>query len=131
MTDIPAKSTAMKIDADLIRQLAELLDASNLTEIEVEDGDRRIRVARNIAAAPTHFSHSAAPAAPATEITVPASPVDHPGIVKSPMVGTVYLSAEPDAAPFVREGAPVEPGATQIGRASGRGSGGKNDEETG
>src|SRR3546814_19844188 len=70
MTDSAAKGAAMKVDSDLIRQLAELLDASNLSEIEVEDGDRRIRVARTLSAAPVHFSAppaaaAAAPAAPA------------------------------------------------------------------
>src|SRR3546814_5479219 len=56
MTDSTAKGAAMKVDSDLIRQLAELLDASNLSEIEVEDGDRRIRVARTLSAAHVHFS---------------------------------------------------------------------------
>src|SRR3546814_14757284 len=93
MTDSTAKGAAMKVDSDLIRQLAELLDASNLSEIEVEDGDRRIRVARTLSAAPVHFSAppaaaAAAPAAPAAVAVERAA--DHPGAVKSPMVGPVY-----------------------------------------
>lgn len=118
MTDIPAKGAAMKVDSDLIRQLAELLDASNLTEIEVEDGDRKIRVARNVTVA-AHQSYIAAPA-PAAAVATPAAAeaaapaADHPGAVKSPMVGTVYLSAEPGAAPFVSEGAQVKAGDTLL-----------------
>ena len=119
MTDSTAKGAAMKVDSDLIRQLAELLDASNLTEIEVEDGDRKIRVARHLsAAAPIAYAPpaplaAAAPAAPPETAAVP-SHDNHPGAVKSPMVGTVYLTPEPGAAPFVTEGAQVKPGDTLL-----------------
>ena len=128
MTDSTAKGAAMKVDSDLIRQLAELLDASNLTEIEVEDGDRKIRVARHLsAAAPIAYAAAPAPhvaAAPAPHVAAaPPAPAEtvaapshdnHPGAVKSPMVGTVYLTPEPGAAPFVTEGAQVKPGDTLL-----------------
>lgn len=97
------------IDNDTIRQLAELLDETNLTEIEVAAGDNRIRVARQgtmVAAAP-----AAAPVAAAA----PAAPADagsHPGAVKSPMVGVVYFAPEPGAAPFISVGSSVSEGQT-------------------
>jgi acetyl-CoA carboxylase biotin carboxyl carrier protein len=121
VTDTPSDaggSTAMQIDAALVRELAELLDATRLTEIEVQDGDRRIRVARTVtmSAAPAAVA-PAAPAAPvATASAAPApalaAPGDHPGTVKSPMVGTAYMAAEPGAAPFVSVGRQVVAGDT-------------------
>jgi len=108
---------AMQVDTALVRQLAELLDDTRLTEIEVQDGERRIRVARQISAmqaAPV--VHAPAPAVahanPAPAVEAPAS--DHPGTVKSPMVGTVYLAAEPGASPFVSPGAKVAAGETLL-----------------
>lgn len=121
MTDNTAKGAAMKVDADLIRQLAELLNDSNLSEIEVEDGDRKIRVARTLSAAAAPVAYAApapqaapvaAPAAAAEPVAAPAA--DHPGAVKSPMVGTAYLAAEPGAAPFISEGAQVKAGDTLL-----------------
>ena len=108
------KSGAMHVDLKLVRQLAELLDETSLSEIEVEDGGRKIRVARTITgavmAAPSP-DQSAPVAAPAP--AAPALPAgDHPGTVKSPMVGTAYLTPEPDAAPFVTVGASVKEGDT-------------------
>ena len=108
---------AMQVDVQLVRDLAALLDDTNLTEIEVEDGDRKIRVARKAAsaaapaAAPVAAAPAAAPAAPATaaESGLPAGTV-----VKSPIVGTAYLSAEPGAAPFARIGAQVAAGETVL-----------------
>jgi acetyl-CoA carboxylase biotin carboxyl carrier protein len=114
---------AMQIDAGLVRQLAELLDTTRLTEIEVQDGDRRIRVARTVTmAAPAPAAvQMAAPAAPvAGAAPAPAAaptlapPTDHAGLVKSPMVGTVYMSAEPGAAPFVSPGKQVAAGDTLL-----------------
>ena len=108
---------AMRVDVALVRQLAELLDETQLTEIEVEDGDRRVRVARTIsvaAAAPVYAPAPAAQpvaAAPAAEPSAAAPAVD---AVKSPMVGTVYLSAEPGAKPFVSIGETVAAGATLV-----------------
>ncbi|MBB4631876.1 acetyl-CoA carboxylase biotin carboxyl carrier protein [Sphingosinicella soli] len=111
--------TGMNVDTKLVRQLAELLDETGLTEIEVEDEGRRIRVARQVssvvAAAP-----AAVAAAPAAPMAAPAAaPADgdlksHPGAVKSPMVGTVYLSADPSAPPFVKEGSSVSAGDTLV-----------------
>jgi len=119
MSDKP--SGAMQIETDLVRQLAELLDETQLTEIEVQDGDRRIRVVRKISHA------SAAPAfvaAPAAQVAAPAAaPVaapaeapagDHPGTVKSPMVGTAYLKPDPESANFVGIGQKVEAGETLL-----------------
>ena len=108
------KSGAMQVDLKLVRQLAELLDETSLSEIEVEDGGRKIRVARTITgavmAAPSPVQ-SAPVAAPAP--AAPALPAgDHPVTVKSPMVGTAYLTPEPDAAPFVTVGASVKEGDT-------------------
>ena len=99
------------IDNDTIRQLAELLDETNLTEIEVAAGDNRIRVARQgtmVAAAP-----AAAPvAAPAAAPAAPADAGSHPGAVNSPMVGVVYFAPEPGAAPFISVGSSVSEGQT-------------------
>jgi acetyl-CoA carboxylase biotin carboxyl carrier protein len=115
MTDTPS---AMQVDAALVRHLAELLDETKLTEIEVQDGDRKIRVARNVsvaaAAAPAYAV--GAPAAPvANAIAAPAEIAAPAGdMVKSPMVGTVYLSAEPGAKPFASVGDTVAEGATLV-----------------
>ena len=113
---------SMQVDAGLVRQLAELLDDTRLTEIEVQDGDRRIRVVRNIPI-PTAASVSvssapvvAAPVAAAAPATAPAAAPtgDHPGTVKSPMVGTAYLSGEPGAKPFIEVGDAVKTGDTLL-----------------
>ena len=111
----------MRVDAELVRQLAELLNQNELTEIEVEDGDRRISVKRQItiaAAAPVAVAPPAAAPAPAAA-AAPAPVADvppsaHPGAVKSPMVGTVYLSGEPGARPFVSPGQTVREGETLV-----------------
>ncbi len=116
MADKPAGG--MQVDPDLVRQLAELLDDTRLTEIEVQDGDRRIRVVRNIpAASPAAMPAAAAPAAaaPIAAAALEAPPAaDHPGTVRSPMVGTAYLSAEPGSKPFVAPGAKVAAGDTLL-----------------
>lgn len=110
---------AMRIDVALVRHLAELLDETQLTEIEVEDGDRRVRVARTVtmtaAAAVPHYAPApaAAVAAPASiEAAAPAPSAAN--AVKSPMVGTVYLFPEPGAKPFVSVGDKVAAGATLV-----------------
>lgn len=100
------------IDNDAIRQLAELLDDTKLTEIEVAAGDNRIRVARQgtmVAAAPA--AASVAASAPAA-VAAPADAGAHPGAVKSPMVGVVYFAPEPGAAPFISVGSSVTEGQT-------------------
>ncbi len=100
------------IDTAEIRALAEILAETGLTEIEITDGDSRVRVARSpsagSASAPAAFAPPAAPAAPAAEADV----ADHPGAVSSPMVGVAYLSAEPGTPPFVSVGQPVAAGQT-------------------
>ncbi len=111
---------AMQIDVNLVRELAEMLDSTHLTEIEVEDGDRKIRVARKVreAAAPAVPTAAMAPvamptAAPVTvEASSPATAIAN--AVKSPMVGTVYLSPEPGAAPFIHVGDQVKAGETLL-----------------
>ena len=122
MTD--KNNISMQVDAGLVRQLAELLDDTRLTEIEVQDGDRRIRVVRNVAiaapVAPVSLPHAPAPsAAPAAAPATAAAPVDaptgsHPGTIKSPMVGTAYLSSAPGAKPFVAVGDQVSAGDTLL-----------------
>ena len=124
MTDTrDARGGAMQVDVELVRQLAEMLDATHLTEIEVEDGDRRIRVARKAAqiaaAAPAYQAPPPAPVAPlastaATGETGASTPAATANAVKSPMVGTCYLSAEPGARPFAAVGASVKAGDTLL-----------------
>ncbi|WP_068075944.1 acetyl-CoA carboxylase biotin carboxyl carrier protein [Novosphingobium lentum] len=107
----------MAIDSALVRELAELLGETGLSEIEVEDGHRKIRVARTmtaVAAAPVAYAAPAA-AAPAASAAAPAPVADpHANAVKSPMVGTVYLSAEPGSTPFVSVGQAVKAGETLV-----------------
>ena len=102
----------LPIDSDLVRTLAALLDETGLTEIEYSVGDRRIRVARTVAA-PTSTVNVAAPAPgdlPAAPPAATVAPVDHPGAVKAPMVGTAYIAPQPDQPPFVKLGDRVEEG---------------------
>jgi acetyl-CoA carboxylase biotin carboxyl carrier protein len=109
----------MRVDVELVRQLATLLDETNLTEIEVEDNDRRIRVAREVHAAPTvsyaapaAMATPAAPAAPAAADPLPAT--ISANAVKSPMVGTAYLSPNPEAKPFITVGQKIAAGETLV-----------------
>ena len=107
----------MAIDAALVRELAELLAETGLSEIEVEDGPRKIRVARMLTAAPsaTQIAFAAsAPGASAPVAAAPAAPAVSANAVKSPMVGTVYLSADPASPPFVSVGKPVKEGDTLL-----------------
>jgi acetyl-CoA carboxylase biotin carboxyl carrier protein len=109
--------SAMRIDAALVQELAELLHANQLTEIEVEDGDRKIRVARHGApVAPAISMPIAAPATAPAAAAAPAAPAEDVGgeSVKSPMVGTAYLSPEPGGAPFVEVGNSVKAGDTLL-----------------
>lgn len=117
MTDTNGGAEAgMQIDADLVRQLARLLNENDLSEIEVEDGDRRIKVKRQIAGITAAIPTAApAPSVPATiAVADEVSDSNHPGVVKSPMVGTVFLAGEPGAAPFVSPGAKVGVGDTLL-----------------
>ena len=110
MTEKPG---AMQVDVKLVRQLAELLDETALSEIEVEDNGRKIRVARTMTVTASAPMASAPAATPVATAPAPAAPVgDHPGTVKSPMVGTAYLTPDPDAAPFVTVGSAVKEGDT-------------------
>jgi acetyl-CoA carboxylase biotin carboxyl carrier protein len=114
------RSSGMNIDSKLVRELAELLAETGLSEIEVEDGDRKIKVARQLMAAPAAV-HTLAAAAPAAAPAVPL-PAAAPepvvaadlGALKSPMVGTCYLFPEPGAAPFVSIGQQVKAGDTLL-----------------
>jgi acetyl-CoA carboxylase biotin carboxyl carrier protein len=117
----PSKGTArngdMRIDPALVRELAELLTENSLTEIEVEDGDRKIRVQRlpaNIGSTASQSPQAPAPQ-PASAPLVQAEPVALAGeSVRSPMVGTAFLSPEPGAAPFVKVGDTVKAGDTLL-----------------
>ena len=112
------RSAGMKIDGDMIRTLADLLDETGLTEIEFSEGERRIRVTRGAtgivaAAAPAAV---AAPAAAAPEVAAPAAApsAGEAGSVTSPMVGTAYVAPEPGSPPFVKVGDQVAEGQTVL-----------------
>jgi acetyl-CoA carboxylase biotin carboxyl carrier protein len=110
-----AKTTAMHVDTALVRELAALLDATQLSEIEVQDGDRRIRVARQMTAAVSYGAPAPVTVTPAEAAPVaPADLRNHPGVVKSPIVGTAYLTPEPGAANYVSVGAVVKAGDTLL-----------------
>ncbi|MCK5424903.1 MAG: acetyl-CoA carboxylase biotin carboxyl carrier protein [Emcibacter sp.] len=103
----------MFVDQDVIRDLATLLNETDLSEIEVQDGERKIRVVRNltIAAAPAPVAPAMAVASPVAE-AVAVSDKDHPGAVTSPMVGTLYTAADPDSGDFIKVGDKVAAGET-------------------
>ena len=113
----------LKIDFDEIRKLAELVQETDLSEIEIEEDDLRIRVSRGGQVVQTVAAPAAAPAAAnqsapvAAEVPAAADAnagnfENHPGAVKSPMVGTAYLQPEPGADPFVSVGSNVSAGDT-------------------
>lgn len=116
------KAPADPIDARLVRKLADILTETGLTEIEVEHNDLKIRVAKTAAPAavqyaPAPAAFAAAPAAVAAAPAGEAAPatVERKGdVVKSPMVGTVYLQPQPDAPPFVKVGDTVTAGQTLL-----------------
>lgn len=107
----------IEVDQELVRELSRLLGENNLTEIEVQRGDQRVRVARG-----GGVVQHVAPATPAALTPVaakgaaqaPADAAKHPGAVTSPMVGTAYRSPEPGAKPFVEEGTAVSAGQTLL-----------------
>ena len=122
MTDTNSSGTMM-VDVDLVRQLAELLDATQLTEIEVEHGERKIRVARKVSQgggqavhyAPAPVAMSAAqPVTPVAAEVGASAPASSANAVRSPMVGTAYLAAEPGAKPFAGLGQKVAAGDTLL-----------------
>jgi len=110
------------IDTRLVRRLAGILNDTGLSEIEVERGDLKIRVARTVTAAATVVHAAPAPvAAPAPAPAAPAAAPEFTGealppgeVVKSPMVGTVYLAPQPGANPFVKVGDKVTQGQTLL-----------------
>ena len=105
------------VDDDLIRRLARLMDETGLSEIEVADGDRSLRVARPTGtpvAAVAPAPAVAAAAAPAVDAPAAAPGSPPAGAVTSPMVGTVYLASEPGARPFVKAGDRVAEGDTLL-----------------
>jgi acetyl-CoA carboxylase biotin carboxyl carrier protein len=110
------------IDPALVRELAAILSDTGLSEIEVEHGELRLRIARTLMAAPavhTQVMHAPAaptsptPAGPSAPAPVAAAdPAKHPGMVPSPMVGTAYLSPEPSKPAFIKVGDTVTEGQT-------------------
>jgi len=112
----------LQFDPATIRELAQILRESDLTEIELVDNDMRVKLVRQVTVAampmpvaaaahagPAVTALAPAPAAPAAEVDA-----DHPGAVNSPMVGVAYLSSEPTAAPFVTVGSKVTQGQTLL-----------------
>jgi acetyl-CoA carboxylase biotin carboxyl carrier protein len=106
------------VDHALILELTKLLDETGLTEIEIEQDDQGVRVARGTAApapAPAGRAPVVAPMQPVAEATSrPIDPAKHPGVVTSPMVGTAYGAAEPGAKPFIDVGQAVKAGDTLL-----------------
>lgn len=107
----------MQVDTDLVRELAAMLNDTGLSEIEVEDGERKIRVSRAMTAvaapmvAAPAMPTAAAPT-PAANAEAPSAPAVSANALKSPMVGTAYLTPEPDAPAFVSVGQQVKAGET-------------------
>jgi acetyl-CoA carboxylase biotin carboxyl carrier protein len=121
MADKPSEKNG-RFDTGLIRELAAILREADLGEIEIEQGGMRIKVVKPEAKT-VHMAQAYAPAPASAAAAAPAAsaaPVskaslrDHPGAVKSPMVGTVYLQAEEGAASFVKVGDTVNAGATLL-----------------
>ena len=108
------RGASMNVDTKLVRELAQLLSETGLTEIEVQDGERRIKVGRGtVAAAAPAAPVPAEPAAVAPAAAEPAAP-DLSNAIRSPMVGTAYLHPEPGAEPFIKVGDKVAAGDTLL-----------------
>ncbi|HEY1928219.1 MAG TPA: acetyl-CoA carboxylase biotin carboxyl carrier protein [Caulobacteraceae bacterium] len=114
----PADSS---VDARLVRELADVLNETGLTEIEVERGDLRIRLTKSLPPAPIAMAPQMvaappayAPAAQGAAPSAPAPSVPAGEVIKSPMVGTVYLQPQPGSPPFVRVGERVDEGQTLL-----------------
>ncbi len=110
---------SLSFDPKTLAELAALLNETGLSEIELAEGDRKVRLARTLApvTVPVAAPVAAAPAAAPAVAAAPAPAADlakHPGAVKSPMVGVAYLSAEPGAPPYVSVGQSIEAGATLL-----------------
>jgi acetyl-CoA carboxylase biotin carboxyl carrier protein len=110
--DKPAEAKSA-IDQELIRELAQLLDETGLTEIEIEREGLRVRVGRGTTAVAASIP-AAAPMAAVPLVAVAADPAKHPGAVTSPMVGTAYMGPAPGAKPFVDVGSKVVAGETLL-----------------
>ena len=109
------RAPGMTIDEKLVRQLADILAETGLTEIEVQEGERRVRVSRGAQASPAAPVVAPAPApASAPTPSAPAAEAPAANALKSPMVGTVYLAPEPGAEDFVKVGDQVKPGDTVL-----------------
>ena len=113
--------SSFDLDAKFVRTMAKLLEETGLTEMEYSEGERRIRLSRATPPAPMGYAPAyptaamaaAAPVAPAAAAPAAAlAPAQHPGAVKSPMVGTAYLASDPGSPPFVKEGDTVKAGQT-------------------
>ncbi len=111
----------VSFDPAAIRELAQILRETDLTEIELVESDSRIRVARQVTvqavatvAAPQAVAPVAAAAAPLPSAIAPEAEGPHPGTVTSPMVGVAYLAPEPGATPFITLGARVAQGQTLL-----------------
>ena len=123
MASAPKAPAADPIDARLVRRLADILTETGLSEIEVEHAGLKIRVAKTLTAAPVHYAApapapAAAPAAvpasapAAAASAAPAASARAGEVIKSPMVGTVYMQSQPDSPPFIKVGDTVTAGQT-------------------
>ncbi len=124
MASTPKKTASA--DTKLVRELAQILNETDLTEIELEKGTLKIRVAKGggqivqtmaaapVAAAPLNVTGASQPVAAPAAVTEKADAGAHPGAVKSPMVGTVYTRPSPDADSFVKVGDKVKEGDTIV-----------------
>jgi acetyl-CoA carboxylase biotin carboxyl carrier protein len=110
---------SLSFDPKTLAELAALLNETGLSEIELAEGDRKVRLARTITAISVPVAAPVAAPAPAAPAAAPAAPTapdpaKHPGAIKSPMVGVAYLSAEPGSPPYVTVGQHIEAGATLL-----------------
>ena len=103
-----AKKATLDDEAGLVKDLADILDKAGLTELEYKTENVAIRLSRLSGGAPVPAVQPVA----AALADAPSNPADHPGAVKSPMVGTVYTAPEPDAPAFISEGDSVSQGQT-------------------
>ncbi len=122
----PESGDPQAIDTRVVRKLADILKDTGLTEIEVESGGLKIRVAREVTvqhmaaptvhqvAAPLAAAPAPVAAAPAVEAASPAAPAHNGETIKSPMVGTIYLQATPGSDPFIKVGQTVTQGQTLL-----------------
>jgi acetyl-CoA carboxylase biotin carboxyl carrier protein len=117
---MPTPKASAGSDTRLVRQLAEILNSTGLSEIEVERDGLKVRVAKTLAAAPTLVAQAPLPQPPMPSAPTPVAAAVTPAppptgeLVKSPMVGTVYLQPQPGAAPFARAGDTVSAGQTLL-----------------